>query len=163
VIRAACAFALLTACATVATRSPIVAVEDAPSRNEIIVRNVSDRPVTLYYGYSTSFGPLQMFMVRFRDKSGTVLPVAGTPDGWFTPKLYYASFKPLPSMSFHLPVGRSIAFERDLAHMAGWVRWNGGPTAGPCEVQLRLFAYLDRGRRRPAEAVTEWQPGPCPE
>jgi hypothetical protein len=163
VIRAFGALVLLTACATAPGPRQAIMVEDVPSLNAINVRNASDRPVTLFYGHAKTFGALQMFMVRFRDRSGTILPVADRPDGWFTPKLYYSSFERLPSRSFHVPAGGSIGFERDLAHLAGWVRWNGGPTAGPCEVQLRLFAYLDRNRRRPAEAASEWKPGPCPE
>jgi hypothetical protein len=161
-IRAALVMPLLMGCATAPVLSPRITVEDVPSLNVIRISNKSDRPITLFYGYSKSFGALQMFMVRFRDKSGTILPVAGTPDGWFTPKQYVASLKPLPLMSFHVAAGRSIEFERDLAHFASWVRWNGGPAEGPCEVQIKLFAYPDRNLRRSVEAATEWKPGPCP-
>lgn len=130
--------------------------------NTIALVNRGSKPVRLFYSHAGYFGDLQMFRVRFRDRRGEILPVAGTADGWFTPKVMHASLDPLPMRELVLPPGSPVEFRRDVEHFVEWVRWMPPPGIGPCEVQFRLFAYLERDGRKRVEPVSEWGPGPCP-
>ncbi|MEA3046911.1 MAG: hypothetical protein QOJ53_1243 [Sphingomonadales bacterium] len=139
-----------------------MSVEDLPSQNVIRVTNRSPADARLYYGYLPEFGPLQMFLMRFRDRNGTIFDVSGSQDGWFTPKVHSATMGRAPRRVLEVPAHASIDFERDVAYFAGFTRWTGARAAEPCDVQIKLLVYLDHDRRRPIEALSEWRPGPCP-
>jgi hypothetical protein len=154
---------LPAACAGVSVSERSLFVEDVPSRNILRVLNTSDRDIVLYYNYGRSFGELQMFYVRFRDRAGNLFDLGGARSGWFTPKMYSAStYSTPPRETLVVPARGAVEFERDLAAFVNWARWNGPRDGAPCEVQFKLFGYVDNDSRAPVEAVTMWQPGPCP-
>lgn len=155
-----CVF-FLTACAGVTSSQALPLLSDLPDQSLIRLNNGDRTRIVLYYTYISSFGSLQMFEIRFRDRNKLILPVVGKSDGWFTPKLYYASFDPPPMRRLVIPANGSIDIPRDVNQIASWVRW-GGRSTPPCEIQLKLLAYRARNLGDPVEAVSDWQPGPCP-
>jgi hypothetical protein len=156
--------ALLCGCAATLSRAvPALSVTDLPVRNVIRVTNNGDAAARLYYLHLDDFGPLQMFYVRFRDRDGGIFPIDGTRDGWFTAKVHYASLQRVPRRRLIVPAHGSIEFPRELnIYFAGAARWAGPRDRGPCQVQIKLAGLLDNDPRRPVEALSDWQPGPCP-
>lgn len=143
--------------------TPALSVQDLPGRNVIRITNSGNAAVRLYHPYLRHFGPLQMFFVRFRDRNNTVFDIDGAPDGWFTPRVHYASFDRIPRRRLVIPANRSLDFPRELTiYFAGATRWAGARDTGPCEVQIKLAGWLDNDPQRPIEAVSDWRPGPCP-
>jgi hypothetical protein len=138
-----------------------LSVIDAPETGRISIVNRSNARVVLYYDYVSYFGDLQMFQMRFRDRQGTLVPVTDAPGAWFTPHLRYASFRWPPRRRLIFRPGGSLEFERSIASMASWALWD-PPVEGPCEVQLKLFGYLEPRGARSVEFLSDWHPGPCP-
>src|ERR1044071_6496146 len=79
---------LLAGCVSVPHSARSLSVEDVPGRNVLRVSNRSNRDIAPYYNHGRSFGDLQMFYVRFRDREGNIFDLGGMREGWFTPKLY---------------------------------------------------------------------------
>lgn len=153
---------LLSGCSTMAYTSPLISVTSANADQIIVITNKSSRILKLYYDYVYYFGELQMFYVRFRDKRGALLPVSGAKDGWFTPKLYHASLRFPPRKQLVLRPGQPVEFSRNVQHFVDWVRWDAPRDIAPCQVQFKLFGFENNDQTRPVEALSEWQPGPCP-
>jgi len=155
---------VLAGCAAFADPgAPALSVQDLPERNVIRITNSGNAPARLYHPYLRDFGPLQMFFVRFGDRNGRMFDIDGAPDGWFTPRVHYATLGRVPRRRLVIPANRSRDFSRELtAYFAGWTRLAGQRDTGPCEVQIKLSGLLDNDPRRPIEALSEWRPGPCP-
>jgi len=154
---------LLAGCATVPDQPPPLVVEDIPQQNMLRISNRSNRQVTLHYNYGASFGDLQMFFIRIRDRNGQILDLGGSPDGWFTPRGYSGTlYRRPPRRRLVVPARGTVDLGRNVSAFTNWVRWDGPRDGGPCEIQFRLFGYIDNDPRRPLEALTTWQPGPCP-
>lgn len=156
----------MSACTTVSTEpSPQLVIEDMPLEGVIIVRNTSATELSIYYIYREDYGDLQMFLVRFRDRDGQLVPIDGAAGGWFTPKIYVSDlYVPgsVPRREFRIPAHGAIEFERRLTDIAYQVRRNGPAVEGPCEIQIRLVGYRDNDMNRPIDATADWKPGPCP-
>lgn len=150
-----------TSCVSVAEPIFPISIEDVPSQNIVRVTNRSPTPINLFYEYAHGFRGSQMFFVRFRDSSASIVNIPGTDDGWFTPKIYSASLR-LARRSVMFPGAATTDLPVDVGYFASWVRRNNSSTTGPCEVQIKLFGYLSNNSRAPVEAVTAWRPGPCP-
>jgi hypothetical protein len=157
-----CVWMVLAGCATTPPQPLVLSVEDLPDLNIIRVTNGSGSRARISYSYLPEFGPLQMFLMRFRDRNGTIFPVSGSDEGWFTPKVHSASLGRAPRRTLIVPANGSIDFQRDVEYFAGFTRWTGARDTGPCEVQIKLFGYRDNDRERPVEAVSEWRRGLCP-
>jgi hypothetical protein len=151
-------------CAGIRGPAPTIAIRDLPDQGVVRVENGSSQRARIYYNYVSSFGNMQMFYVRFRDRTGTILPLAGAQDGWFTPKVYYSQLERRPHRKrLIIPAHGSADINRDLRYVAGWAMWHGAVDIAPCDVQLKFFGYLDNDDSRPIQAISDWQPGPCPE
>jgi hypothetical protein len=153
-----------TGCSTASQRSSAIVVEDIPARNVIMVTNRSRDALEIYYNHIRSFGSLQMFYVRFRGADQVIVPLDGERgNGWFTPKFFHQSLLRRPQRErLMIPPLSSVEFERDVASFITWASWSEPQVTGPCEIQFKLYGYLDNNERRPIEAVSEWRPSPCP-
>jgi hypothetical protein len=152
----------LAACSIRADSALPVSITFSGDNRYIKVINLSERPISLYYNYVKSFGELQMFYVRFRDRNGGILPVDGTRDGWFTPKLYHSSLRFPPRKKLLLRPDQPVVFSRNIQHFVDWLRWDAPPDIAPCQIQIKLFGFKNNDVSQPVEAVSEWQAGPCP-
>jgi hypothetical protein len=144
----------------------IVRVEDRLADGVIRVSNRTRSDIRFYYDVASSFGDYQMFFVRFRDGAGNPIPLPGISDcKFYSPKAYWSDIvtdEERPDReSFIIPAGGYRDIKRDLTDFFAW--WRDPKTGtGPCQVQFRLFGYLDAQTREGIGAVTEWQPSPCP-
>jgi hypothetical protein len=148
--------ALMGACGQPAS----LAVVDGPETGRIHVVNRANSRVVLYYDYVASFGGLQMFQTRFRDRRGALVPITDASGAWFTPHMRYASLRWPRRRRLTFPPGGSLEFSRNIASAVSWASWN-RPVDGPCEVQLKLFGYLESRGARSVESLSDWHPGPC--
>jgi hypothetical protein len=149
-------------CSTAPRPVPVLAVQDLSDQHIIRVTNNSQTGARISYTYSPEFGPLQMFMVRFRDRNGTIFPIVyDRADGWFTPKIHSATLR-MPQRTLVVPAGSSVDFPRDIDFLAGFTQFDGARDRGPCQVQVKLSGYLDSDPQRPVETLSDWRPGPCP-
>lgn len=155
-------FFVVAGCATTPRPAPVLAVQDLSDQHIIRVTNSSETGARISYSYSPEFGPLQMFMVRFRDRNGAIFPIVyDHADGWFTPKVHSASLR-MPQRTLVVPAGGSIDFPRDIDFLAGFTQFEGARDRGPCQVQVKLFGNLDNDPQRRVEILSDWRPGPCP-
>jgi hypothetical protein len=152
---------LLAACASARTPASI-SIRDLPDRNVIRINNESHDRLEIYYNYVSDFGNLQMFLFRFRDRNGNIIPITDAPGRWFTPQMRYADFHWPPRRRLVVPAGGSLEFERSIASAVSWASWH-RPVEGPCEVQVKLFGYLGPHTTRSVEIASDWHRGPCPE
>jgi hypothetical protein len=144
----------------------LLRVEDRPAEGVVRVSNPTGSDIRFYYDAVSSFGDYQMFFVRFRDGAGNPIPIPGMPDcNFYSPKVNWSDLvdpdeKP-DRKNFTIPAGGHRDIKRELKDFFGW--WRGPKTAtGPCQVQVRLFGYLNATTRNGKGAITEWQPSPCP-
>lgn len=144
----------------------ILRIEDRLAEGVFRVSNPTGSDVRFYYDAVSSFGDYQMLFVRFRDQTGKQIPIPGMPDcDFYSPKVNWSSLvtegqKP-ERQNFTITAGGYREIKRDLKDFFAW--WRGPKIAsGPCQVQVRLFGYLDDTSPKGIGAVTEWQPSPCP-
>ena len=148
------------------TDGSLLRVVDRLAEGVFRVSNVTGSDIRFHYDAVSSFGDYQMFFVRFRDGAGNPIPIPGMSDcDFYSPKVNWSDLvhheqKP-DRKTFTVPAGGHRDIRRDLRDFFAW--WRGPKAAaGPCQVQVRLFGYLDATTRDSIGAVTEWQPSPCP-
>jgi hypothetical protein len=154
--------AIISANGAAAGPVPALSIVQELKQNRIVVANPSPSPITIYYNYVSSFGDLQMFRMKFRDRHGAEIPITDAPGGWFTPHMRYASLRWPTRRRLVIPPGGSLQFERRIAAAVSWASWN-RPVEGPCQVQLKLFGFTTPTGLRPIEVLSDWSPSPCPD
>ena len=144
-------------------------LEDRAAEGVFRVSNPTAADITLYYDVASSFGDYQMLFIRFRDRSGNLLNERYEDCGWWSPKEYHSNlYEPgewPERQSLTIPAGGSLDIRRDVEALTRWLLWANreGPSAdGPCEIQVRLYGYLEPQTWEGVSADSEWGPAPCP-
>jgi hypothetical protein len=153
-------------CSASPSDGSVLRIEDRPAEGVFRVTNQTGSDIRFYYDSVSSFGDYQMLFVRFRDGTAKPVPNLGVPNcDFYSPKVNWSDLvlegeKP-ERRSFTIPAGGYWDIKRDLKDFFAW--WRDPRTAAaPCQVQVRLFGYLDDTSPNGIGAVTDWQPSPCP-
>ena len=154
-------------CAGSPADGSVLRVEDRAADGVVRVTNPTASDIKFYYDAASSFGDYQMFFVRFRDGFGKPIPISGMSDcDFYSPKVNHADLlvegKKPDRKSFAIPAGGSLDIKRDLTDFFLWWRGRKDDVTGPCQVQIRLYGYLNDRTWDGIGAVTQWQPSPCP-
>jgi hypothetical protein len=141
---------------------PVAEIEYRADDHAVRAHNRTNSALRIHYGDVRRPRRDGMLYLRFRDREERILDV-GIADGWFTPLIYSSQIYREPRRAeLVIPAGSFVDLEWDVAQIARAVTSDAGRGAGPCEVQIRLFGYLDDDESRPLDARTAWMPGPCP-
>ena len=129
------------------------------------VTNPSDEPLTLYYDVAGSFGPSQMFVIRYRDGDGALVG-SDHACGWWTPKENHSSLiasdRDIRRDRFTVPAHGSFDIGGGIDGIVGFWRIGVTSVKGPCQAQVRLNVYPNSNSWEGAGAVTGWLPASCP-
>lgn len=141
---------------------PIVDIEYSADQGVVRAHNRTGSILRIYYGDVRQPRNASILLLRFRDHEARILNV-GLAGGWFTPAIYSSQIYPQPMRAeLAIPADSFVDLELDLTQFARSVNSDAGRGAGPCEVQIGLFGFLEDDESRRVEARTEWMPGPCP-
>ena len=130
------------------------------------IANDSDVEIRLYYDWTPSFGDYQMFFIRFRDWEGNVFDPNSRGCGWWSPKVNDNTIYPPDRWperrSLVIPARDRIDIARDFGALTEWLRRGEPLGLMECEMQVRLYGYLQPQTWDAVGADSEWIPAPCP-
>jgi hypothetical protein len=148
--------------------TPGLQLESLPTQGIFRISNATRRRIDLYYTRQSSFGDYQMFMIRFRDRSGAILNNVDQTCGWWTPTIYSSQLEfldrppTIPRVKLTIPAGGSIEIRQNFQALTSWLRLDPSLPNGPCEMQILLTGYPSRRTFWRGGAISEWQPSLCP-